>query len=353
MTLLDARFWKGFQSDHLMTMLRAALGFIFFIGGLKLAFPTLFGVAGHEALAQGYINPAKGWISPFFAEKITELLGMSIGSFLQIQGWIEMLMGLVMILGVFTPMVAVSMGLMFWSFTVANPVVGEIRLSRDIALMGLCLAVALSGASTWSIDRRIRGQRFMFGERKDLLLLIFRLSLAYTLIASALFAGGVFNNHLNTTLPVVFVLLVGVLLGAGILPRWVMLLVAVWMLTLLPVNIFAKGLFSGLDSIKREIGLLAAALFYFISGPDRWSWPKPDRLLCRNIVDLVLNYLEGTLDRPVRQAFEDHIADCTNCWQFLKSYRDTVDLGQNLQQEDIPPDVRSRLDQFLQSHLQS
>ena len=353
MTLLAARFWKGLQSDHLMTMLRAALGSIFFIGGLKLAFPTLFGVAGHAALAQGYINPVKGWISPFFAEKITELLGMSISSFLQIQGWIEMLMGMVMILGVFTPMVAVTMGLMFLSFTVANPVAGEIRLSRDIALMGLCLAVALSGASTWSIDSKIRGQRFMFGERKDLLLLIFRLSTAYTLIASALFAGGVFNNHLNTTLPVVLVLLVGVLLGAGIIPRWVMLLVAVWMLTLLPVNIFAKGLFSGLDSIKREIGLLAAGLFYFISGPDRWSWPKPDRLLCRNIVDLVLNYLEGTLDRPVRQAFEDHIADCTNCWQFLKSYRDTVDLGQSLQQEDIPPDVRSRLDQFLQSHLQS
>jgi len=351
MTLPDARLLKGLQSDHLLTMLRAALGIIFYIGGLKLAFPTLFGVAGHEALAQGYINPAKGWIAPFFAEKITEILGISISSFLQIQGWIEMLMGLVMILGVFTPMVAVSMGLMFWSFTVANPVVGEIRLSRDIALMGLCLAVALSGASTWSIDRKLRHQPFMFGERKDLVLLIFRVSLAYTLIASALFAGGVFNNHLNTTLPVVLVLMTGVLLGVGVLPRWVMLLVAVWMLTLLPVNIFAKGLFSGLDSIKREIGLLAAALYYFISGPDRWSWPKPDRLLCRNIVDLVLNYLEGTLDRPVRQAFEAHIADCSNCWYFLKSYADTVDLGQSLQEEDIPPDVRSRLDQFLQSRL--
>ena len=211
----------------------------------------------------------------------------------------------------------------------------------------------VSGASGWSIDRKLRHQPFTFGERRDLVLLIARLSLAYTLIASAVFSGGVFSNHLNNTLPIIVVLLVGVLLAVGALPRWVMLLVAVWMLTLLPVNIFAKGLFSGLDSIKREVGLLAAALFYFISGPDRWSWPKPDRLLCRNIVDLVLNYVEGTLDRTVRQAFESHIADCTNCWQFLKSYRDTMDLGQSLQQEDIPPDVRSRLDQFLQSRLQS
>ncbi|NIO06986.1 MAG: hypothetical protein GTO40_02945 [Deltaproteobacteria bacterium] len=350
--LLDARFWKGMQSDHLITILRAALGVIFFIGGSKLAFPTLFGVAGHEALAQGYINPAKGWISPFFAEKITDILGISIASFLQIQGWMEMVMGIVMILGIFTPMVAVTMGLMFWSFTVANPVVGEIRLSRDIALMGLCLAVALSGASSWSLDRKVLNKPFMFAERKDLVLLIARLSLAYTLVASALFPGGVFSNHLNNTLPTLLVFVVGALLAVGVLPRWVMVVVAIWMLTLLPVNIFAKGLFSGLDSTKRELGLLAAALFYFVSGPDRWTWPKPDRLLCRNIVDLVINYVEGTLDRPVRQAFESHIADCTNCWQFLTSYRDTMDLGQSLQREDIPPDVRTRLDQFMQSHLQ-
>jgi len=48
-----------------------------------------------------------------------------------------------------------------------------------------------------------------------------------------------------------------------------------------------------------------------------------------------MNYLEGTLDRPVRQVFEAHIADCTNCWQFLKSYRDTLDLGQSRRRPDV------------------
>lgn len=32
-----------------------------------------------------------------------------------------------------------------------------------------------------------------------------------------------------------------------------------------------KGLFPGLDSVKREIGFLAASLFYVFLGPDRWD----------------------------------------------------------------------------------
>jgi len=77
----------------------------------------------------------------------------------------------------------------------------------------------------------------------------------------------------------------------------------------------------------------------------------PMMLRCRDVVDLILAYLEGTLDPGERQAFEAHIADCTNCWRFLKTYRDTVELGQQLRDEAIPPDVRERLETFLRSRL--
>jgi anti-sigma factor RsiW len=49
-------------------------------------------------------------------------------------------------------------------------------------------------------------------------------------------------------------------------------------------------------------------------------------LHCRDVVDLILAYLEGTLDPGERQAFESHIADCLNCWRFLQTYRETVAL---------------------------
>lgn len=77
----------------------------------------------------------------------------------------------------------------------------------------------------------------------------------------------------------------------------------------------------------------------------------PLMLRCRDMVDLVLAYLEGTLDPGEQQAFEAHIADCLNCWRFLRTYRETVSLGQQLREEAIPLDVRERLETFIRSRL--
>jgi putative zinc finger protein len=77
----------------------------------------------------------------------------------------------------------------------------------------------------------------------------------------------------------------------------------------------------------------------------------PAMLRCRDVVDLVLAYLEGALDPDERQAFEAHIADCLNCWRFLQTYRETVSLGQYLQDAAIPLDVRERLETFMRSRL--
>lgn len=78
---------------------------------------------------------------------------------------------------------------------------------------------------------------------------------------------------------------------------------------------------------------------------------SPKVLRCQEVVELVLSYLEDTLAPGERQILEAHIADCPNCLRFLKSYRETVALGQQLREEAIPPDVRERLETFLRSRL--
>jgi hypothetical protein len=78
---------------------------------------------------------------------------------------------------------------------------------------------------------------------------------------------------------------------------------------------------------------------------------SPAMLRCRDVVDLVVGYLEGTLDPGERQALEAHIADCLNCWRFLQTYRETVSLGQQLREEAIPQDVRERLEMFMRNRL--
>lgn len=50
-----------------------------------------------------------------------------------------------------------------------------------------------------------------------------------------------------------------------------MAVVSLWMLYLIPASVVTKGLFPGLDSVKREIGFLAASLVYVVLGPDRWD----------------------------------------------------------------------------------
>lgn len=346
-----ARFWSRVHPDHLLAILRIALGVVFVIGGFKLVLTPWIGVPDAQALVAQYTDPATGYISPLFATKITETLGLSIGTFLLIMGVMEITLGVMLGVGIFTPMVAVQMGLMLWAFTAANPVVGAIRLSRDLALMGLCFAVALAGAGAWSLDGYWRRLPPLVRGRRNVVLVIVRLSLAYPLLASAIFSGGVFENPLNTTLPGGIVFLLGLLLAAGLLARWVSLLLALWMLYLLPAHVAAEGLFLGLNEVKREIGLLAASLVYAGWGPDRWTWPSPQPLTCRSVVDFILAYLEDTLPRPEREAFEAHLADCVKCWRFLKTYRETVSLGQELREEVIPPDVRDRLEAFARNRF--
>lgn len=255
------------NADLCMALLRVALGVIFIIGGIKLAF-----LGETSALVASYTNPDKGWLSPVFADKITQMLGVGIGPFLRTQGLIEIALGLLMALGIGTRVVAVIMGLMFWSFTVANPIAGEIRLSRDLALMGCCFAVALAGAGAWSLDGRFWQRRSTFASYRDGTLVLIRLSLAFTLLTSAVFASGPFANHLNTTLPIAMVLVMGALLAVGLRPHWIMGLLAVWMLYVVVTSIGAKGVYFGLDSAKRELGFLAAAVVYALLGPDRWAW---------------------------------------------------------------------------------
>ncbi len=253
---------RGWDLALLLTILRVALGLVVITGGIRLAFPM-----DAETLVAAYTDPRQGYISPFFTAKITEAFGLPIGLFLKMLGGMEIMTGILLIHGgIGTQMTASMIAVMFWLFTIANPVVGQIRLSRDIALAGISIAVALTGPDAWSIDGKFK--------RLEAVLLILRLSLAYPLIVSALFSGGVFDNPLNITLPTSLVLLLGLSFGLGLFPRWTMLLMLLWLLYIMGDSLVNNGIYWGLNEVKREIGLLAAALVYFVTGPDRWAWPK-------------------------------------------------------------------------------
>jgi anti-sigma factor RsiW len=49
-------------------------------------------------------------------------------------------------------------------------------------------------------------------------------------------------------------------------------------------------------------------------------------LSCRELVELVSDYLEGALPAADHSRFEKHIAGCTNCAAYLHQMRDTLAL---------------------------
>jgi anti-sigma factor RsiW len=64
---------------------------------------------------------------------------------------------------------------------------------------------------------------------------------------------------------------------------------------------------------------------------------------CQEIVELVTDYLEDTLPRDERKAFEEHLAGCPHCTSYLDQMRQTIRLTGRLTEEALEPELREKL----------
>ncbi len=68
-------------------------------------------------------------------------------------------------------------------------------------------------------------------------------------------------------------------------------------------------------------------------------------LVCQQAVELVTDYLEGTLSRRGRKRFEAHLAGCPHCTEYLSQMRETIRLTGRLEPEDLTLQQR---DEFVE-----
>jgi len=68
-----------------------------------------------------------------------------------------------------------------------------------------------------------------------------------------------------------------------------------------------------------------------------------EQLSCRELVELVTDYLEGVLAVDERLRFEDHIARCGGCKIYLEQIRQTIDLLGHLPEDGLKPDAERTL----------
>jgi anti-sigma factor RsiW len=66
-------------------------------------------------------------------------------------------------------------------------------------------------------------------------------------------------------------------------------------------------------------------------------------MACREVVELVNGYLEGTLPVAERIRFEEHLGDCPGCVTYLDQMRATVAATRRLSEDNLDPQVRDEL----------
>jgi anti-sigma factor RsiW len=67
------------------------------------------------------------------------------------------------------------------------------------------------------------------------------------------------------------------------------------------------------------------------------------KLTCRELVELVTDYLDGSLSRRDRARFDAHIAACGNCTQYVEQFRETIRLTGTLRESDVSPEAEAAL----------
>ena len=66
-------------------------------------------------------------------------------------------------------------------------------------------------------------------------------------------------------------------------------------------------------------------------------------ITCRELTELVTDYLEGRLSIGQRLRFEMHLGLCSHCRAYLRQMKQTIGSLRSLREDDIPEDMSQRL----------
>jgi anti-sigma factor RsiW len=64
-------------------------------------------------------------------------------------------------------------------------------------------------------------------------------------------------------------------------------------------------------------------------------------MVCREMVELVTDYLDGALSQAQRRRFEAHLAICLDCPEYLAQMRAVITLAGSITPDDLTPRMRS------------
>ena len=66
-------------------------------------------------------------------------------------------------------------------------------------------------------------------------------------------------------------------------------------------------------------------------------------MVCQQAVELVTDYLEGSLSRRDRRRFEAHLRACPNCTAYVEQIRMTIKLAGTIDTDELTPEAKQEL----------
>jgi anti-sigma factor RsiW len=71
--------------------------------------------------------------------------------------------------------------------------------------------------------------------------------------------------------------------------------------------------------------------------------PGDDELACRELVELVTEYLDGALELAARARVDAHLATCDGCTTYIDQVRAVMAATHRISPEPVPPALMQRL----------
>lgn len=80
---------------------------------------------------------------------------------------------------------------------------------------------------------------------------------------------------------------------------------------------------------------------------DKLEAEHPQEKICNILTGFVYDYSQGNLGTEKETAFRKHIQDCVSCNLFLDKYNKAIRITKALQCQDIPSELKARIESFL------
>ncbi|MEP6894730.1 MAG: zf-HC2 domain-containing protein [Chloroflexota bacterium] len=68
-----------------------------------------------------------------------------------------------------------------------------------------------------------------------------------------------------------------------------------------------------------------------------------EQMTCKELVELVTEYIEGTLPDDVRVRVENHLLTCNGCTNYVEQMRQTIRLTGQIREENLSPEQKDDL----------